>query len=82
MHPHLGLVSTETDIVFKFVQVLSKEGVEALALCKKMMDLGECPPLMVVFDPYEGYLTILLASLFYLYNQEESRKGEEMHLSL
>jgi hypothetical protein len=56
-------INRKVDFVFNFIQVLSKEGVETLALCKKMMDLGECPPLMVVFDPYEGYLTFLLASL-------------------
>ncbi|CAH1416727.1 unnamed protein product [Lactuca virosa] len=27
---------------------------EALNLCKSMMRRGECPPLMVVFDPVEG----------------------------
>ncbi|CAI0397485.1 unnamed protein product [Linum tenue] len=37
------------------MQVLSKEDTETLNLCKRMMDRGECPPLMVVFDPLEGF---------------------------
>ncbi|BFG23549.1 hypothetical protein CerSpe_098230 [Prunus speciosa] len=37
------------------MQVLSKEDIETLNLCKSMMDRGECPPLMVVFDPQEGF---------------------------
>lgn len=35
-------------------QVLPKEDVETLNLCKSMMGRGEWPPLMVVFDPQEG----------------------------
>ncbi|GKV25560.1 hypothetical protein SLEP1_g34981 [Rubroshorea leprosula] len=37
------------------MQVLSKEDTETLNLCKKMMERGECPPLMVVFDSNEGF---------------------------
>ncbi|WCJ27598.1 Histone-lysine N-methyltransferase ATXR6 [Euphorbia peplus] len=37
------------------MQVLPKEDIETLNLCKRMMDRGECPPLMVVFDPQEGF---------------------------
>ncbi|XP_024991534.1 histone-lysine N-methyltransferase ATXR6 [Cynara cardunculus var. scolymus] len=37
------------------MQVLSREDNEALNLCKSMMGKGECPPLMVVFDPVEGF---------------------------
>ncbi|KAG5233683.1 PHD finger family protein [Salix suchowensis] len=37
------------------MQVLSKEDTETLNLCKKMMNRGEWPPLMVVFDPKEGF---------------------------
>ncbi|XP_022737685.1 histone-lysine N-methyltransferase ATXR6-like [Durio zibethinus] len=37
------------------MQVLPKEDIEALNLCKRMMEKGECPPLMVVFDPVEGF---------------------------
>ncbi|ONK59208.1 uncharacterized protein A4U43_C08F4090 [Asparagus officinalis] len=37
------------------MQVMCKEDAEALNLCKKMMGIGECPPLMVVFDPKEGF---------------------------
>ena len=36
---------------------MSKEDTEALNLCKSMMNRGECPPLMVVYDPKEGYVT-------------------------
>ena len=35
-------------------QVLSKEDNETLNLCQNMMETGEWPPLMVVFDPQEG----------------------------
>ncbi|KAG0490043.1 hypothetical protein HPP92_006906 [Vanilla planifolia] len=37
------------------MQLLSKEDAEALNLCKSMMCKGECPPLLVVFDPREGF---------------------------
>ncbi|XVF10114.1 hypothetical protein REPUB_Repub07fG0155200 [Reevesia pubescens] len=37
------------------MQVLPKEDVETLILCKRMMEKGECPPLMVVFYPVEGF---------------------------
>ncbi|KAA8533576.1 hypothetical protein F0562_030990 [Nyssa sinensis] len=37
------------------MQVLSKEDTETLNLCKNMMERGEWPPLMVVFDPQEGF---------------------------
>ncbi|RRT71968.1 hypothetical protein B296_00012145 [Ensete ventricosum] len=37
------------------MQVLSKEDVETLNLCKRMMEKGEWPPLMVVYDPLEGF---------------------------
>ncbi|XP_059434207.1 histone-lysine N-methyltransferase ATXR6 [Corylus avellana] len=37
------------------MQVLSKEDTETLNLCKSMMERGEWPPLMVVFDPHEGF---------------------------
>ncbi|KAK9082471.1 hypothetical protein Syun_031395 [Stephania yunnanensis] len=37
------------------MQVLSREDIETLSLCKKMMERGECPPLMVVFDSKEGF---------------------------
>ncbi|THU73830.1 hypothetical protein C4D60_Mb04t26980 [Musa balbisiana] len=37
------------------MQVLSKEDVETLNLCKRMMERGEWPPLMVVYDPLEGF---------------------------
>ncbi|GMI83556.1 hypothetical protein HRI_002024900 [Hibiscus trionum] len=36
-------------------QVLPKEDIETLNLCKRMMEKGECPPLMVVFDSVEGF---------------------------
>lgn len=34
---------------------MSKDDTETLNLCKNMMERGEWPPLMVVFDPREGY---------------------------
>ncbi|XP_015886639.3 histone-lysine N-methyltransferase ATXR6 [Ziziphus jujuba] len=37
------------------MQVLSKEDTETLNLCKSMMERGEWPPLLVVFDPHEGF---------------------------
>ncbi|PON72020.1 Methyltransferase [Parasponia andersonii] len=37
------------------MQILSKEDAETLNLCKSMMERGEWPPLMVVFDPQEGF---------------------------
>ncbi|KMT15966.1 hypothetical protein BVRB_3g051490 [Beta vulgaris subsp. vulgaris] len=37
------------------MQVMPKEDVETLNLCKRMMERGEWPPLLVVFDPKEGF---------------------------
>ncbi|KAK9103932.1 hypothetical protein Sjap_021186 [Stephania japonica] len=37
------------------MQVLSREDTETLKMCKTMMGRGEWPPLMVVFDPKEGF---------------------------
>lgn len=37
------------------MQVISKGNMETLILCKKMMERGEWPPLLVVFDPKEGF---------------------------
>ncbi|CAO2041264.1 unnamed protein product [Urochloa humidicola] len=37
------------------MQVLPKEDAEALSQCQRMMERGECPPLMVVYDPVEGF---------------------------
>ncbi|XP_010252791.1 PREDICTED: histone-lysine N-methyltransferase ATXR6 [Nelumbo nucifera] len=37
------------------MQVLSRDDAETLNLCKKMMETGEWPPLLVVFDPQEGF---------------------------
>ncbi|KAK2453135.1 Histone-lysine N-methyltransferase atxr6 [Trifolium repens] len=37
------------------MQVLSKEDTETLNMCRTMMERGECPPLMVVYDPLEGF---------------------------
>ncbi|KAF6136197.1 hypothetical protein GIB67_001606 [Kingdonia uniflora] len=37
------------------MQVLSREDCETLTLCKNMMERGEWPPLMVVFDSQEGF---------------------------
>ncbi|EEF43374.1 Histone-lysine N-methyltransferase ATXR6, putative [Ricinus communis] len=72
------------------MQVLPKEDIETLNLCKSMMDRGECPPLMVVFDPHEGFtveadrsikdLTIIteyVGDVDYLMNRE-SDDGDSM----
>ncbi|XP_058104852.1 histone-lysine N-methyltransferase ATXR6 [Magnolia sinica] len=37
------------------MQVLSREDTETLNLCKNMMEMGEWPPLLVVFDSLEGF---------------------------
>ncbi|XP_040377280.1 histone-lysine N-methyltransferase ATXR6-like [Oryza brachyantha] len=37
------------------MQLLPKEDVETLNLCKRMMERGEWPPLLVVYDPVEGF---------------------------
>ncbi|XP_073012288.1 histone-lysine N-methyltransferase ATXR6 [Typha latifolia] len=37
------------------MQVLSKEDAETLNFCKRMMERGECPPLLVVYDSLEGF---------------------------
>ncbi|XVF61107.1 hypothetical protein PTKIN_Ptkin08bG0102400 [Pterospermum kingtungense] len=37
------------------MQVLSKEDMETLELCRAMSRRGECPPLTVVFDSCEGF---------------------------
>ncbi|WOL15544.1 putative Histone-lysine N-methyltransferase ATXR5 isoform X2 [Canna indica] len=37
------------------MQVLPKEDKETLELCRTMYKRGECPPLLVVFDPLEGF---------------------------
>ncbi|KAL6629741.1 hypothetical protein ACP70R_029506 [Stipagrostis hirtigluma subsp. patula] len=37
------------------MQVLPREDVETLNLCKRMMERGEWPPLLVVYDPVEGF---------------------------
>ncbi|GMN44363.1 hypothetical protein TIFTF001_013558 [Ficus carica] len=72
------------------MQVLSKEDAETLNLCKSMMERGEWPPLMVVFDPQEGFtveadrfikdLTIIteyVGDVDYLKNRE-SDDGDSM----
>ncbi|XP_052876984.1 probable Histone-lysine N-methyltransferase ATXR5 isoform X2 [Gossypium arboreum] len=38
------------------MQVLSREDMETLELCRSMSRRGECPPFIVVFDSCEGYL--------------------------
>ncbi|KAK1258369.1 Histone-lysine N-methyltransferase ATXR6 [Acorus gramineus] len=37
------------------MQVMSKEDAETLRLCNKMMERGQWPPLLVVFDRNEGF---------------------------
>ncbi|KAG2284235.1 hypothetical protein Bca52824_055455 [Brassica carinata] len=73
------------------MQVLSKQDAETFALCKNMMVRGECPPLMVVFDPYEGFtveadrcikdLTIIteyVGDVDYLSNRDNNYDGDSM----
>ncbi|XVE58331.1 hypothetical protein DITRI_Ditri04bG0161300 [Diplodiscus trichospermus] len=72
------------------MQVLPKEDIKTLNLCKRMMEKGECPPLVVVFDPVEGFtvqadryikdLTIIteyVGDVDYLKNRE-SDDGDSM----
>ncbi|KAL6512851.1 Histone-lysine N-methyltransferase atxr6 [Orobanche hederae] len=72
------------------MQVLSKDDTETLDLCKNMMERGEWPPLMVVFDPREGFtveadrhirdLTIIteyVGDVDYLKNREDD-DGDSM----
>lgn len=44
----------EAHLLGTLYQVMSKEDTDTLNLCKSMMERGEWPPLMVVFDPIEG----------------------------
>ncbi|KAL2906741.1 putative Histone-lysine N-methyltransferase ATXR5 [Bienertia sinuspersici] len=37
------------------MQVLSKEDYETVEQCRAMLKIGECPPLLVVYDLCEGY---------------------------
>ncbi|XAR52184.1 Histone-lysine N-methyltransferase [Bertholletia excelsa] len=72
------------------MQVLPKEDMETLDLCRSMMERGEWPPLMVVFDPREGFtveadrfikdLTIIteyVGDVDYL-NNRENDEGDSM----
>ncbi|RWR89385.1 histone-lysine N-methyltransferase ATXR6 [Cinnamomum micranthum f. kanehirae] len=72
------------------MQVLSREDTETLNTCKSMMERGEWPPLLVVFDPCEGFtvqadrfikdLTIITeytGDVDYLKNREED-DGDSM----
>uniref|UniRef100_A0A453N024 Uncharacterized protein n=1 Tax=Aegilops tauschii subsp. strangulata TaxID=200361 RepID=A0A453N024_AEGTS len=43
--------------------VLPREDAETLSLCKRMMEQGEWPPLLVVFDPVEGLVALSTNSL-------------------
>ncbi|CAN6859074.1 unnamed protein product [Brassica oleracea] len=73
------------------MQILSKQDAETLALCKNMMVRGECPPLMVVFDPYEGFtveadrcikdltlITEYVGDVDYLSNRDNNYDGDSM----
>ncbi|KAK8957235.1 Histone-lysine N-methyltransferase ATXR6 [Platanthera zijinensis] len=44
------------DITDKIINIIY-DNIETLSLCKRMMDRGECP-LMVVFDPHKGDLLV------------------------
>ncbi|KAK4431307.1 Histone-lysine N-methyltransferase ATXR6 [Sesamum alatum] len=72
------------------MQVITKDDAETLNLCKNMMERGEWPPLMVVFDPREGFtveadrfirdLTIIteyVGDVDYLKNREDD-DGDSM----
>ncbi|KAL3812794.1 hypothetical protein ACJIZ3_014062 [Penstemon smallii] len=72
------------------MQVMSKDDRETLILCKNMMERGEWPPLMVVFDSREGFtveadrtirdLTIIseyVGDVDYLQNHEDD-DGDSM----
>lgn len=72
------------------MQVMSREDMETLNLCKRMMQRGEWPPLLVVFDPKEGFtvqadraikdLTIIteyVGDVDYLHNREND-DGDSM----
>ncbi|KAF5731307.1 PHD finger family protein [Tripterygium wilfordii] len=73
------------------MQALPKDDLDTLNLCKNMMERGECPPLMVVFDPLEGFtveadrfikdLTIIteyVGDVDYLRNREHDYDGDSM----
>ncbi|XP_019195573.1 PREDICTED: histone-lysine N-methyltransferase ATXR6-like [Ipomoea nil] len=75
------------------MQVLPKEDAETLNLCKSMIERGEWPPLMVVFDPIEGFtveadrfirdLTIIteyVGDVDYLKNRENDNGDSMMTL--
>ncbi|KAM7467658.1 hypothetical protein LguiB_015220 [Lonicera macranthoides] len=75
------------------MQELSREDTDTLNLCKNMMERGEWPPLMVVFDPLEGFtveadkfikdLTIIteyIGDVDYLKNREDDNGDSMMTL--
>ncbi|KAK8936489.1 Histone-lysine N-methyltransferase ATXR6 [Platanthera zijinensis] len=47
--------ANRADLEHGGMQLLSKDDMETLSLCKRMMERGQCPPLVVVFDPREGF---------------------------
>ncbi|CAI9086936.1 OLC1v1020874C1 [Oldenlandia corymbosa var. corymbosa] len=72
------------------MQIISKDDAETLNLCKQMMERGECPPLMVIYDSVEGFtveadrfikdLTIIteyVGDVDYLKNREDD-DGDSM----
>ncbi|KAL9240557.1 hypothetical protein vseg_014761 [Gypsophila vaccaria] len=77
------------------MQVMSREDAETLISCKKMMERGEWPPLLVVSDPKEGFtvqadrfirdLTIIteyVGDVDYLQNRENDDGDSMMTLLL
>ncbi|KAF5732451.1 Lysine-specific demethylase 5C [Tripterygium wilfordii] len=73
------------------MQALPKDDLDTLNLCKSMMERGECPPLMVVFDPLEGFtgeadrfikdLTIIteyIGDVDFLRNRKDDYNGDSM----
>jgi hypothetical protein len=53
-------------IMLLIFKVLNKEDKGTVELCKTMQQRGQCPPLLVVFDPCEGYFLDLM-KLIYLH---------------
>ncbi|KAJ1277630.1 hypothetical protein BS78_04G018300 [Paspalum vaginatum] len=75
------------------MQVLPREDVETLGLCQRMLERGEWPPLLVVYDPVEGFtveadrfirdLTIIteyVGDVDYLRNREHDNGDSMMTL--
>lgn len=53
------MIDIKVNLFMNALQVLPKEDTGTLSLCQSMMARGECPPLMVVYDPKEGYANLI-----------------------